>query len=1300
MPTNSIRERQFIALREELLGPRGKDGSYETIKNPKFEYVTGILEPAEFQRILPGDFGSIDLKGMKEQKNIPDNADDDTGDDTDDFDDFDISSKLLHPLGLPKSIGISFILDKKKTTLNFCVIFARYFTQNNLKQRKPFVFIKKDIDASKDGKWSTPGDVQIKLVSRQIKNGNFHVSLFLINAIDRKNRTKLDHSDYIFQPQIRINVTDYDALHSVKNVDALKDKEEEQISFLYRHQKSLAKGHMTGAMWQEIDPERPFNGKDSSLIPPDMSEQVFEKNKYTDKDVELFTNPHIRTDFLPSYSINQTTVDVSNIDGMNEKDLDAEILADSFNSLELFNSLIKLQKAYSNWIKKLDTQENITDDEKVFAGRNLDECTVASKRINQGIKLLHDKKIRLAFCFMNKAMSLQAKWTGRKNLVWRPFQIAFILQCIEGISQPQSPDRNICDLLWYPTGGGKTEAYLGILIFTIALRRLNRKSNDSTCYGTTAISRYTLRLLTLQQFRRTLTAITACELLRTKDWNPSNIQISEESIWGTMSFSVGLWVGGGLTSNRILDTSGFSKSRKKSIRYVGAESILTYDHLSSRDPNVEIFYDGVEPAQVLQCPCCNANLAIPKSGIHGNKHELFLTIKCKNIPDLSPTSLNYNGIIVTKKPEIFELPNSNYHTLKLNFEIALEEESDKKINSWWNECIKNKIPESSLECTAASRPGYFLKKEDLKSNNPYSSGCVYDIEIRCPNPKCSLNNLEWTEFLHTENGKQSHTLVLEPFRKQNNSHVSQGIPIPAFLIDSQIYAKCPSLIIATVDKFAQLPILPQTAAIFGNVNKVDDKWGFYRDNTLEKSKDKNPGNVSSISPFFPPEIILQDELHLIEGPLGSMVGLYETAIDILSTRYENKLEISPKYLVSTATIRAAGEQIQSLYCRPFKQFPPSGLFAGKNFFSDADESHPLDDKGPGRWHVGVMAPGRGSITPTTRIWSSMLQESQAICGDGPINDELNYFWTLVGYFNTIRELAGIRAGYEQVIPAHVKIIASRKKQKARYLSGLKVVELHSNISDKTNISAILDKLEKESPDAVFATSMFGTGVDIDRLSHMIVHGQPKTTSSYIQATGRVGRKKGALVVTFLRSTRSRDLNHYEFFTSYHRALYRHVEPLTVFPFSPGAVNKGLLPVMISILRNGISINNVPINSKWAPEDHTAMTSGSREMATKRQNSNEINEILKAIEKRNNNQPQNRIQPDEDVVGVLNALISSWEIKAKKIKDLYYHEYAFGNAPKKHVVLGDEKHMQAGLSSVNENTPNSLRDVESSMRFKD
>jgi hypothetical protein len=1265
--------------------------------------VTGVLEPVSFKRILPGGFGSIDLAGLKEQKKAEEDSDDDT-------EDFDISSKLLHPLGLPKSIGISFILDKEKTTLDFCVTFARYFIKNNVSKRNPFVFIKKGLNAAKDNEWSTPhGDVKIKLVSRKMKDGNFHVSIFLVNDISillknekKKKKKRLDHSDYVLQPQIRINVADYSALHSVRNVSTLKDKEEEQISFLYRKQKPLAKGHMTGVVWQEIDPERPFDGKDSSLIPPDMSVHVFKENKYSDEDVEWFTNPHIRTDFLPSYSINQTTVDASNIKGMTDDDMNAEIVADGFDSPEFFTSLSKLEKAYKDWIEAQDLSA-LTEEEKRIAKINLEECSEACRRINRGVELLQEKKIRLAFCFMNKAMSVQSKWAGREKMVWRPFQMAFILQCLEGIARPLSTDRNICDLLWYPTGGGKTEAYLGILIFTLALRRLNRKANDSTCYGTTAISRYTLRLLTLQQFRRSLSAITACELLRTRDWNPSDISISEEPIWGTVRFSTGLWVGGGLTPNSLLDrpNKGRNAITKKPVRYVGAVSILTYNHLSKWVSNEETSYEDEEPAQVLKCPCCRNNLSIPKKGDHGNNHEIFLTIRCKSIPDLTADDLKHNDITVTKKPEVFDLSNNDYHTLKLSFETTLGDEADKKINSWWKECIKNKIPNSQLECTAASRPGYFLKKEEMKTGSPYSSGLPYDIEIRCPNPDCSLNKEEWTEFIHTANGKQSHTIVPEPFRKQGNRNVSEGIPIPAFLIDSQIYTKCPSLIVATVDKFAQLPILPQTASMFGNVNRVDDMWGFYREKMSQKPDDRDAGNVFPMSPFFPPEIIIQDELHLIEGPLGSMVGLYETAIDILSTRYENNLQIAPKYLVSTATIRAAGEQIQSLYCRTFKQFPPSGLLAGKNFFSDADEAHPLDDKGPGRWYIGVMAPGRGPITPTTRIWASMLQESQAIRGSGPITDELKYFWTIVGYFNAMRELAGIRAGYEQDIPAYVNIIASRKGQTQRHLSQIEALELHSNIPDKTNISSILERLEKESMDAVFATSMFGTGVDVDRLSQMIVHGQPKTTSNYIQATGRVGRKKGALVVTFLRSTRSRDLDHYEFFTGYHRALHRHVEPLTVFPFSPGAVNKGLLPVMVAILRDGITINNVPINSDWAAEDqYKSKVSGSRRMATHRPISKEIDEILKAVKKRNDSQPPDRVQPDQDVTGTLKALVSSWEIKAKKITDLYYYENAFGRIPKNHVVLGDEKHKQAGLSSVNENTPNSLRDVESSIRFRD
>lgn len=1297
--SGSLREQQYLTLRKEILGPR--DGFDENIEEPKTDYVTGVLQPVELKRNLPSGFGVIDLGNFTTKAS----SDIDTDSD-DEIDDFEVTSKLLHPLDLPKSMGISFILDKSKTKFDFCVTFARYEKPANGWKRKPFVFIQRDADATKNFKWNIHNDtVQIRLISHKLHDGNFHISLFLVNTIKIGNKSRIRTNEYIFQPQLRINLEDYNALHPVRSsTPSLNDPEEKQLALLYRNQKPLARGHMTGAVWKEIDPERPFKNRSvENIIPDDISEKVFEENGYSKNDLTDFINPHLRTDYLPSYSIKQSTVNISNINGMKDEDADAEILAQKYDSEEFFTSLNKLKKAYEEWIDEQNFS-GLDDHEKALAEKNLEECRISCKRIDAGIKILKDDVTRLAFCFMNKAMATQSAWKGGSRLIWRPFQIAFILQCLEGIVKPESDDRTICDLLWYPTAGGKTEAYLGILIFTLALRRLKRDSNDISCYGTVAISRYTLRLLTIQQFRRALAAITACEYLRIINWNPDQAGNSNKNIWGTRSFSAGLWVGGGLTPNNFLDrpSLGFNPVTKKGVRYVGAASILTYNHKKRIGSNEETSYDGEEPAQILECPCCQTNLAIPKSGIHGNKHEIFLTVRNANLPVLHSSDLNYDEkITVTEEPIIHNLPNNGYYVIQIKFEAILSDESDNTINSWWYNCIKKLIPNARLECTAASRPGYFLKRQPIKSENPFSHGMPYDVEIRCPNQACDLNKKLWQESIYENGGTEIFTKISEPFRETKNKEISHGIPIPAYVVDSQIYSKCPSLIIATVDKFAQLPILSETSSMFGNIDRYDDMWGFFREGNPPDVGVGNTGQIYNTKPFLPPEIIIQDELHLIEGPLGSMVGLYEAAVEMLCSRPQNGKNLGPKYLVSTATIRAAEDQIKSLYCKNFKQFPPPGITAGKNFFSDADDSHPLDDEGPGRWYIGVMAPGRGPITPVTRIWAALLQGAYSVKQKYGNVPDLKYFWTVVGYFNAMRELAGLRAAYNQDIPKWVNVVSLRSGYSARTLSQLQLVELHSNIPDKTNVSAILKKLEKEDCDAVLATSMFGTGVDIDRLSQMIVHGQPKTTSSYIQATGRVGRKKGALIVTFLRSTRSRDLDHYEFFTGYHSSLHRYVEPVTVFPFTPGAVNKGILPVFVSVLRNGMTVNNIKIDSRWAHEDlFGKKTSGCRQMSSKRITNTEIDAIVNEIKKRNHSQPDDRIQPDNEVVGRLNSLISSWEVLAKKLNDLFYHEGAYGRTPKYPVVLGDEKHTEAKINVVNRNTPNSLRDVESTTRFRD
>ena len=220
-------------------------------------------------------------------------------------------------------------------------------------------------------------------------------------------------------------------------------------------------------------------------------------------------------------------------------------------------------------------------------------------------------------------------------------------------------------------------------------------------------------------------------------------------------------------------------------------------------------------------------------------------------------------------------------------------------------------------------------------------------------------------------------------------------------------------------------------------------------------------------------------------------------------------------------MRKAEAQIQSLFNRQLMQFPPSALSSDERFFATGGEAHALDNSKSGRLYVAVCAPGKGAQTPIVRIWSSLLQAAHELSQTSQPGS-IDPFWTLVGYFNATRELAGALSLYRQDIPERID---SRAGPDARDLDDSRRMELSSRASS-TNLPILLQKLEVPYPstqDSVFATSMFGTGVDVDRLSLMVVHGQPKTTSSYIQATGRVGRKSCALVVSFFRASRPRDL---------------------------------------------------------------------------------------------------------------------------------------------------------------------------------
>lgn len=375
------------------------------------------------------------------------------------------------------------------------------------------------------------------------------------------------------------------------------------------------------------------------------------------------------------------------------------------------------------------------------------------------------------------------------------------------------------------------------------------------------------------------------------------------------------------------------------------------------------------------------------------------------------------------------------------------------------------------------------------------------------------------------------------FCTEEKCEFSEELPIS--VVDEDIYAHPPTLLFGTVDKFALIPWKAEVSNIFA-LNQ----------------KNNNPS----------PELIIQDELHLIEGPLGTIVGLYETAIDILCSAKG----IKPKIIASTATIRRAAEQCLALYDRKVKLFPPPGLSVEDSFFA---REIPVEEK-PGRLFIGIMSSGRTHTTTIIRFMATILQAVKVAACEDRVKDP---YWTLVGYYNTLRELGHNVTLVNQDVNDYLIDMAKRCGVDYRRL--YEPIELTSRIG-ATQIPEILERLlvkypHKETIQVLLATNMIATGVDIDRLALMMVAGQPKLTAEYIQATSRIGRKYPGLVFTVYNGTKPRDRSHYEHFYAYHQSFYKHVEPTTVTPFSGPARDRALHAVVVTLIRHlsGFNKNN-------------------------------------------------------------------------------------------------------------------------------
>jgi len=876
-------------------------------------------------------------------------------------------------------------------------------------------------------------EVRIQGAVRTNAKGERLVTLFLVNG-QLEPKTNRD-SAWLFQPELRVRGSGEEAGGPVfrrrpSNDVVVEDAERDHLGLIYRRRVEFAVGHGVAV---------------HAKTPADDPTRAVE----------------VRTEVVPSYE-----VPVTETPGLDPEDrpamrkmvergwLDMLALAD-LDKAQLEEALKTLVDDYAGWID--DQRARVGKEIKGYdapANDALDRCKTTLERLRAGLKvLLADPKALEAFRFANRAMARQRvrgiyalkrrrgedvsfdSQDVRKNRSWRPFQLAFLLLSIPSLADPKHPDRTspaeaFADLLWFPTGGGKTEAYLGVAAFAMGIRRLQGVvENLDGGRGLTVIMRYTLRLLTLQQFQRAATLLCAMEVIRVGD-----------AKWGAEPFTLGLWVGNKVTPG----------TTDQSHQAIGA--------IRDKDRNRA----GIaSPAQLTSCPWCGTEI----------------------------------------------------------------------------------------------QPG-----RDIEVDKAAGRTAIY----------CG-DKLSLCEFSKAKSSTNAHP----------------GLPVK--LVDEEIYHRPPTMMIATVDKFAMMAWRAEVRTLFGNVREECERHGL-----LWPGHDCGGGHrarkplaaakVKQVRGVRPPDLIIQDEFHLISGPLGTMVGLYETAVDDLCSWAIGKTKVRPKVVASTATVRRAGDQVRNVFMRRLAIFPPKALDVEDDFFS---VQRSVEQK-PGRRYVGICSPGSSRPAVLIRTYTAFLTAAQGLFDAfGPIADP---YMTLVGYFNSLRELGGMKRLAEDDVQTRSYRVRMSLVQRPGLAqrSVSTIAELTSRVSN-ADIPKYLDQLEipfdgafetaegkfvvtrvPDAPrpiDVVLATNMLSVGVDVNRLGVMVVNGQPKGTAEYIQATSRVGRAFPGLVAAVLTWARPRDLSHYETFEHYHATFYQHVEAQSVTPFSPRAMDRGLTGAMLSVMRN-------------------------------------------------------------------------------------------------------------------------------------
>ena len=426
--------------------------------------------------------------------------------------------------------------------------------------------------------------------------------------------------------------------------------------------------------------------------------------------------------------------------------------------------------------------------------------------------------------------------------------------------------------------------------------------------------------------------------------------------------------------------------------------------------------------------------------------------------------------------------------------------------------------------------------------------------------------------------------------------------LPIQIIDDELYRNPPTLLFGTVDKFAMMPWDGRIGAFFGigSNNRA-------------------------------PELIIQDELHLISGALGTVVGIYETAVDGIC----GQKGIYPKIIASTATIRRAKEQCSVLYNREVVQFPAPGLDAEDSFF--ARESTIDYEKGIyGRKYIGIMPSGKTKAMTEIRMMAALMQKAYTMNLPDEIKDK---FWTLTVYFNSLKDLGKASTLVDDDVKDFIIRTANRMFTTRRPI--VRADELTSRVST-TELNETLDKLEKieyskENMEAkqyassvLLATNMISVGIDVARLNVMLMVGQPKLTSEYIQASSRVGRSFPGLCFIQYDATKSRDRSHYERFRSYHESFYRFVEPTGATPFSKPARERALHAVLTAMIRQKEEWKDDKDAQKFDMGDLEKSISEIQEFVLNR---------IKSINARSENQLKDDI---EDVRSEMQEFFEKWQ----------------------------------------------------------